>query len=209
MIEHSFNNYTEETTMTPHTKEHFAQLRFSSQANIMEAALELFTKHGFHKTTIKMIAERAGVSTGLMYNYFTSKDELLLVMIRKAIEMGERGLDKSREIKNPVDHLKASIGALKGMRGEWNSRLSKLIHIIQIQPDSHPELNILLKQFHLKVNSLLEEKFRELGVKSPDLEARLLPAMLTGIKLDYLLLGDDYPLDEIIDLIIEKYSQIK
>jgi AcrR family transcriptional regulator len=43
---------------------------------IMDAATELFAKHGFHATTNKMIARAAGVAPGLLYHYFESKEDL-------------------------------------------------------------------------------------------------------------------------------------
>lgn len=44
---------------------------------IETAALELFCERGFHGTSVPAIAERAGVSVGLMYRYFTGKEELV------------------------------------------------------------------------------------------------------------------------------------
>lgn len=41
------------------------------------AALDLFCERGFHGTTVPAIAARAGVSVGLMYRYFTSKEDLV------------------------------------------------------------------------------------------------------------------------------------
>ena len=49
----------------------------NSRQKIINAALFLFAKYGYEKTTIRMIAQKAGVSLGLMYNYFDGKDELL------------------------------------------------------------------------------------------------------------------------------------
>ena len=43
----------------------------------MDVALQHFANKGFHATTIYHIAEHAGISKGLMYNYFNSKEELL------------------------------------------------------------------------------------------------------------------------------------
>jgi AcrR family transcriptional regulator len=43
---------------------------------IVEAALEVFTKKGYHDTTMDDIAERLGVSKGALYLYFKSKEEL-------------------------------------------------------------------------------------------------------------------------------------
>jgi AcrR family transcriptional regulator len=44
---------------------------------IVDAALELFRENGFDGTTMRAIAERAGVSVGNAYYYFSSKDELV------------------------------------------------------------------------------------------------------------------------------------
>ncbi len=44
----------------------------------MEAALELFSRKGFHGTTIAEVAKRAGVGVGTIYQHFKSKEELYL-----------------------------------------------------------------------------------------------------------------------------------
>jgi AcrR family transcriptional regulator len=44
---------------------------------IVTAALQLFREHGFERTTMRAVADRAGVSVGNAYYYFSSKDELV------------------------------------------------------------------------------------------------------------------------------------
>ncbi|MDZ4721996.1 MAG: helix-turn-helix domain-containing protein [Roseiflexaceae bacterium] len=44
---------------------------------ILQAALELIAEHGFHGAPISAVAQRAGVSAGIIYHYFASKDELI------------------------------------------------------------------------------------------------------------------------------------
>jgi len=43
---------------------------------LLDAARELFMRHGYHGTTIEMITEKAGVGTGTFYLYFSAKSEL-------------------------------------------------------------------------------------------------------------------------------------
>ncbi len=50
---------------------------------IQNAALELFSQLGFMKTTISLIAERAGLGTGTLYNYFKTKGDILFSIIKK------------------------------------------------------------------------------------------------------------------------------
>jgi AcrR family transcriptional regulator len=51
--------------------------RGSTRDAIVSAALELFREHGFEGTTMRAVADRAGVSVGNAYYYFSSKDELV------------------------------------------------------------------------------------------------------------------------------------
>jgi AcrR family transcriptional regulator len=57
-------------------------MRDGAVTAIKRAALELFSKRGFHAASIADIARRARVAKGLIYNYFPSKDELLVAIIR-------------------------------------------------------------------------------------------------------------------------------
>jgi AcrR family transcriptional regulator len=43
---------------------------------IEDAAVELFMEHGYHATSMRQIAEHAGLALGGIYNHFSSKDEL-------------------------------------------------------------------------------------------------------------------------------------
>lgn len=52
----------------------------------MDVALVQFANEGYFKTTIKHIANHAGISQGLIYNYFESKEELLMAIINRSIE---------------------------------------------------------------------------------------------------------------------------
>jgi TetR/AcrR family fatty acid metabolism transcriptional regulator len=44
---------------------------------ILEAAVRVFARKGYHTSRVGDIAEEAGVAHGLLYHYFDSKDELL------------------------------------------------------------------------------------------------------------------------------------
>jgi len=49
---------------------------------ILMTALHLFVEKGFHETKISDIAEAVSMSTGLMFHYFESKEELLLELVK-------------------------------------------------------------------------------------------------------------------------------
>lgn len=54
----------------------------TSRAAIFGAALELFKERGYDATTMRAVAERAGVSLGSSYHYFASKEHLVLEFYR-------------------------------------------------------------------------------------------------------------------------------
>jgi AcrR family transcriptional regulator len=53
------------------------------RSQLIDTALALFAEKGVDATTIKDIAERAGVAQGLVYHYFASKDDLFDAIIER------------------------------------------------------------------------------------------------------------------------------
>ena len=56
---------------------------------IMRAALRVFAANGFKLTKISLIAKEAGISHGLVYHYFKSKEEVLYESLEWAMELNE------------------------------------------------------------------------------------------------------------------------
>ncbi len=105
--------------MSPRTKAQFGEIRQKSQENIENIALELFALKGYHATSISQIAQKAGISKGLLYNYFESKERLLDSIITKVydeimrmVQMSEN-LPAEKQIEQmiiqTIDHLKKNI----------------------------------------------------------------------------------------------------
>lgn len=65
----------------------------TSRAAIFQAALDLFQERGYEATTMRAIAERAGVSLGSSYHYFPSKEHLVLDFYRHTHELHREVID--------------------------------------------------------------------------------------------------------------------
>ncbi len=64
---------------------------------ILKAAGDSFSKHGFHKSTMADICKRAKLSPGTVYHYFKSKEDLI-------IHFAERELEESVKFAVALDH---------------------------------------------------------------------------------------------------------
>ena len=54
-----------------------AQAAADKRRSILDAAVRVFARQGFHTCRVSDIADEAGVAYGLVYHYFDSKDEVL------------------------------------------------------------------------------------------------------------------------------------
>ncbi len=63
----------------------------------METAMELLANEGYYPTSISKIAKKAGISKGLMYNYFTSKEQLVHEIIDHGLQDLLSAFDPDRD----------------------------------------------------------------------------------------------------------------
>lgn len=75
---------------------------------IKKAALKIFAEKGLVGTKMSMIAEEAGISQGLSYRYFESKDEIFALLVEEAIEESRKAIgDIAKFSGSPLEQLKA------------------------------------------------------------------------------------------------------
>jgi len=94
----------------------------TTRVAIEDAAVELFMEHGYHATSMRQIAERAGLALGGIYNHFASKDELFEAII----------IDK-----HPYKQVLPAILLADGDSAE--EFLRSAAHIIFTELDSRPD----------------------------------------------------------------------
>src|SRR5688500_13920771 len=82
-----------------------------TRERILEAAHELFRERRFAEATMREIATRAGVATGLAYYYFKSKDAIVLAFYQRAKEDLASPLEAAQQDKRLAARLQALIEA--------------------------------------------------------------------------------------------------
>lgn len=189
----------------PRTPEQFEKLRKEKRSQIMDAALELFANEGYHNTSISKIAQKAGISKGLMYNYFKSKEELVSSIIDNGIEVLEELFDPNNDGVLTADEFDFFVNRYFDVLVE-NLSYWKLYFGIMMQP-------IVFDMVREKYNKIIEgtlallvKYYKKQGVEDPESEAILFGALMDGISINYILNPDLFPLEKIKKTIIERFS---
>ena len=78
--------------MSPRNEEQNELVRDERREQILSAALKVFAKKGFAATKISDIVARGGMSHGLVYHYFKSKEEIFYHLLKRAMETSAQSI---------------------------------------------------------------------------------------------------------------------
>src|SRR5260370_680644 len=78
---------------------------------LFRAALDLFAQKGFAETTVEDITEAADVGKGTFFNYFPSKDHILLAFGEMQLGKLEAAIEMARRSGEPMPEFLRSLGA--------------------------------------------------------------------------------------------------
>ncbi len=189
----------------PRTTEQNQIIREATQSRLIESALALFAERGYAHTSIRKIADHAGVSLGLLYHYFSSKESLLTAVFDNTMVVISMGFAPISEIDNPLEKINYLVtyifDALQEDRTYWG-----LFYSLRSQPAVMVILGDSIRLWTRRLRSLFEEFLRERGSQTPEIDALLLYSMIEGTIQQYLLDHENYPLGEIRDRIISEYQ---
>src|SRR3954454_5061335 len=98
------------TAITPRPRGEYAKTP-ARRMEILSAAVEVFSASGFHKGSLRDVAERAGLSQAGVLHHFPSKSHLVEAVLtwrdeesRERIGGADRGLDKIRGLVDLVEY---------------------------------------------------------------------------------------------------------
>jgi len=189
----------------PRTEEQFEGIREKKINLIMQTALELFASEGYYPTSISRIAQKAGISKGLMYNYFAGKEELVLAIIGKGINKLTESIDPNQDGFLTAEEFEYLVNENFRILQE-NSDYWKLYFSITMQPAVFKLVNAKHSDWLPHFNAVVEDYFRRKGVPDPVAEASCFDAMLDGIFLNYVMNPDGFPLERIRMMVIERFK---
>jgi AcrR family transcriptional regulator len=146
---------------------------------ILDAAVRVFARSGYHSCRVGDITEEAGVAHGLLYHYFKSKDDVLEAVFRDAwgdVLDAFRGIEASDE--RPREQL-AHVAAI--LLRSWR-RDPDLVRVLVREIGRSPQVQTKvdeLGQAFTTIERIVARGQRE-GIFRTDLDARLLSWIFYG-----------------------------
>lgn len=171
---------------------------------ILETALRLFARNGYDATPISLIAKEAGVSQGLMYNFFKGKKELLREMITEGGADIAESMKAYATINNPREairlHITETIKIIKKKKEFW-----RLLHALRLQGSVLEDVQDLFENILSTVTKVFEKVFRNLGIPNPKLEAQLFLTQIDGMVIMYLQ-NEKFPIQQLGKQLVTRYT---
>jgi AcrR family transcriptional regulator len=106
-----------------------------TRSEILQSAYQLFLKNGFHGTSMRQIAQGAGIAVGGIYNHFASKDEIFVAIL---------------SARHPFYDILPALNAAEGQDVESFVRdaATKVVNIVHDRPDFLNLMFIELVEFN-------------------------------------------------------------
>jgi AcrR family transcriptional regulator len=189
----------------PRTKAQFEEIREQRVSQLLDTALELFANEGYHTTSISKIAEKAGISKGLLYNYFPGKESLVMEIINRGRAQLMDSFDPDHDgTLTPEEfeyHVNEDFRILTEHPQYW-----KLYFAILMQPAVYRLAYEKLSEHLPRQRSVLEQYFRAKGIADPVSEALFLDALFDGICLNFIMSPDTFPMEKMKELFINRFK---
>lgn len=186
----------------PRSTDQLEQIRKDKKELIMDVALELFAKNGFHATSISQITKQAGISKGLVYNYFTSKQEILKEITRRAFDTIYSNFDINNDgilTKEEFIHfIRLTVRSTIEKKEFW-----KLYFALVFQPHI---LEDYMKKYEAKgwkIAGMLRKFIESQGSSDPDKDLFAISCVMKGMSLLLVTAPDFVPTESLEEDIIQ------
>jgi AcrR family transcriptional regulator len=165
---------------------------------ILDAAVRVFARRGYHTSRVGDIAEEAGVAHGLLYHYFGSKDEVLETVFRENWRQLLERFERVEASTEPADEK--LLGLVKILLRTWRNDpdlVTVMVREVGRSPHLAAQVEDIGRGFEV-IQRVIEQGQAE-GVFREELDARLaswivyggLEEILTGWVMGRLPDGDE------------------
>src|SRR5262245_22611139 len=157
-------------------------LETQRRRQVMQAVVECVAEEGFSRTTMRKVAERAGVSTGMLVYYFGSKKEMVNAALTYATRTNVERLDEATGATFGPRRLHILLNGLGS--DDADPRLRKFQLEAKAAAANDAELEADQRRIHEESRAKLEKSVRagmESGEFRRDIDAKLAADLIYGV----------------------------
>ena len=154
---------------------------------LLDAAVRVFARKGFHASRVGDIAEEAGVAHGLLYHYFKSKDEVLQAVFQENWSLLVARIESVEETDEPAADQLRHISAI--VLRTW-LHLPDVVRVVVQEFGRSPELAERIGELTLPIDALQRVIAR--GIESGEFRRDIDPTFAATVvygSIDELLTG--------------------
>jgi AcrR family transcriptional regulator len=173
------------------------------------AARELFAERGFAGVSREEIVERAGVTRGAMYHYFSSKEHLFEVVFEEVErDLCQAAADAASATSDPVEELRLGARAFLQLAGQGEvRRIAVLDAPAVVKPETRRRVNEQYALGVIQAVLVAIDADRRLAVGPPEALAPLLMALLHEAATQVADGADEAATIDLIDQLIDRLTK--
>lgn len=179
------------------------------RTQLVAAATKLFSRNSYETTTMKEISKHAGFSSGLIYSYVQTKEDMLFLVLHGLLDSYRRKIPRAlKSVTDPVDRF---CMAVRSYCREVDAHAEATLLAYRATKSLSPERKTEIMKLELETNQLvarcIEEcidagYFRAVNVH---LLAYQVVVLAHGWSLKRWVLGKSLALDQYVDQIIDLF----
>ena len=146
---------------------------------LLDAAVRVFARKGYHTCRVSDIAEEAGVAHGLLYHYFSSKEEVLETVFRETWALMLHAVEGVETSDDPAREKVRKVAAI--VLRSWRDQ-PDLVRVLvrEVTRSSHLQERIVeIEQAFAALERIIRSG-QESGEFRPDVDVRLTSTILYG-----------------------------
>lgn len=190
----------------PRTQQANDEVREATRAKLLEAAVRLFAQQGYSAASIRALASEAGVSLGLLYHYFPSKQAVLEALMADGLADVQVTFERARAEKTAAGFVRALLTSageqLRAHRAAW-----QVSYGLRHQPAVIEGLARSTEKARTHMLGFLEVELRRRKVTNARLEAEVLFATVEGISQQVVQRPRAYPLAGVIEVVAARFEK--
>lgn len=155
------------------TREPVQQRSIEKKKKILDVGFELFCEKGYHNTNTAEIAKKAGVSTGIVYNYFHNKKEIFMECLDLYVKVFSNPIYMAMEEVADKDELIKRIGPVIDMaiksHNDIKTAHEEMQAMVHFDQDVAAYFKVCEEEMMARLVAILQAK----GVQDPHVAEKL------------------------------------